>query len=79
VMLSGIEFTATVQGDNFHYLFTDTGWYESKDNQNWEKRHDMGDTLWTGLYYLKSYDAKIYYKDKEIKDVTEFARGADEN
>jgi hypothetical protein len=75
VIVSGLGFTALVDGKRYVYIFTKANeWYESGDDLNWEKRVDMGTTVWSGLIYLKSYDAVIYFKDKEIKDVMEFAK-----
>lgn len=74
VIVSGIEFKAVSKDKTYYYIFDNGDWYESKKQFEWEKRVDMGSDLWQGLYYLKSYDAKIYFNDEEIKDITEFAR-----
>jgi hypothetical protein len=68
------HFKAIVEGKIYYYKFSDV-WYESKDQIGWEERPDMGTTLFTGLYYLKSYDAAIYHDGDKITDFTEFARG----
>jgi hypothetical protein len=76
VIVSGIEFKAVINDKTYFYMFTeDKEWFESKDELAWEKRDDMGYTMWSGLQYLQSYGADIYFKDKLITDLTEFARG----
>jgi len=74
VIISGLSFTAEINGIYFHYIFSDDGWYESDNLIDWEKRTDMGASLFLGLNYLESYDAKIYFKNKEVTDFTEFAK-----
>ena len=66
-------FTAFIDGRE-HYFYFSGKWYQAADGQQWEVREDMGDTIWSGLYYLRSYGAKIYYHTKEITDITQFAR-----
>jgi len=74
-IISGTEFKALIGQATYYYLFTDDNeWYETKDGIDWEKREDMGNTLWKGIVYLKTYNARIYFDDSEITDITEFAR-----
>ena len=76
VIVSGIEFKAVIGDKEYYYIFSDERkWYESKKDFEWTLRKDMGNTLWQGIYYLKSYDARIYFNDKELADIAEFARG----
>ena len=75
VIISGLEFKAYVDDKTYYYMFTDDNrWFESKDELKWEERADMGNSIWSGLYYLKSYDADVYFKGTEINDITEFAK-----
>jgi hypothetical protein len=74
VLVSGIEFKALVDGKEFYYVFSEDEWYESKELFQWELRKDMGDTMWSGLLYLQSYDAVIYFNDKEVDDISEIVR-----
>ncbi|MBD3163844.1 hypothetical protein GF323_01480 [Candidatus Woesearchaeota archaeon] len=72
VIISGTEIKAVVEGKTYWYIYNDKGWFESKDFIEWEKREDMG-SLWQGLYYLKTYDAEIYYDNEKVGDITELA------
>ena len=74
IIVSGISFDAKIGSIMYYYIFSDNEWFESEDIVTWEKIPEMGDTVWTGLYYLKSYDAEIYHKGEEIKYIGEFAR-----
>jgi hypothetical protein len=76
VLVAGIGFTAMRDGNVYHYIFSDEdAWYMSIDEVTWEKAPELGDTMWTGLYYIKYADSSsLYYKGEEIKYVAEFAR-----
>lgn len=68
-----LPLVAQVEGKLYYYRFNGN-WFESKDEIDWELREDMGTSFWTGLYYLRSYDARIFFEGKEIIDITELAR-----
>ena len=74
VIVSGTEFKAVVQDNVFYYIFDGGEWFESKKEFVWEKRVDMGESMWSGLVYLESYNAMIYFRNEEVKDITKFMR-----
>ena len=80
VMISGTGFSAEVGGREYWYIFThDNRWYESKDKIVWERRDDMGNSIWKGLLYMKSYDAKIYFRGKEVDSIGRFVGDTGKN
>ncbi len=74
VLLKGLSFDAVISGRSYYYLFSEDIWYESEDLISWQPREEMGSSLWSGLYYLRSYDATIYHKQKQLIDISEFAQ-----
>jgi len=74
VIVHGMEFEVAVDSRTYYYIYAEDGWYESKEDFVWEKRDDMGNTLWSGLTYLRLYDAKIFFQEREVKDFTDFAK-----
>ena len=72
-VLSGIGFTVVENGVTHDYIFSN-GWYLQTRSLDWVKQENLGNTLWTGLYYFQSNDAQIYFDGAEIKDIGEFAK-----
>ena len=72
--VDAIEFTVYAEDEIFYYKFLEDGWYESRDRSEWERRDYMGEDLWKGLYYLRSYDAVIYFDGERVDDITDLTR-----
>lgn len=73
VKASGILIHAIVDDINYYYFYEDGVWTETKDFQEYEVRLDMKDSLWSGLVYLQSYNAKIYYQGERVTNIGDLA------
>ena len=76
--VQGTEFTAFVQGQLYQYRFMGSKWFQSRQDSGWEYRPDMGKTLVSGLLYLQSYGAEIFFQGESVNDILAISEKAQE-